>query len=206
MLIVVKNLIKKFNINAEQLYILALLNVDKKELLEYSSKINCKYELMQNLHRRLFVKFMSADMDNYERLEHIEFSEKGLELLNDLDFQSYCNLIEHNDSDIDELTDKFRDKFPEGVSNQYGKRFKGTLGKVKANLIKFKKEFNYSDDVILLATEKMVTTMTQKGKKDYIAQAHYFIYHKERGSELAEECQAVLKGDIVSSDSFNEQI
>ena len=76
----------------------------------------------------------------------------------------------------------------------------------QSNLSKFKKEFNYSDEVILLATEKMISTMESKGKKDWIAQAHYFIYHKERGSELAEECEAVLKGDIASSDSFIQQI
>ena len=206
MLTIINELIKKYNINAEQLYILALLNVNKNDLIAYGPNINCRYELMQNLHRRLFVRFMSADMDNYERLEYIEFAEKGLVLQTDSDFQQYCSIVTNNDGDIDELTDKFRDLFPDGVSNQYAKRFKGTLSKVKSNLSKFKKEFNYSDEVILLATEKMISTMESKGKKDWIAQAHYFIYHKDRGSELAEECEAVLKGDIASSDSFIQQI
>jgi hypothetical protein len=194
----------KFNINAEQLYIIYLLHTDKKRLLEYESKINCKYETMQYLHRKQFIRFMSADMDNVERLDYIELSDKGKLLVQDREFTEL--FTEEESSDIDDLVDKFREKFPDGVSNQYGKRFRGTLGMVKKNLEKFKKEFKYSDEIILLATEKMVTTMVSKGKKEYISQAHYFIYHKDRGSELAEECENVLKGDVATSSSFDEQI
>ena len=204
MLNIVKKLTKKYNITSEQLTILGLLLTSKEDLLLYSSKIYGKYELMQNLHRRFFVKFMSGDMDNFERLEYIELADKGKELLFDRDFIDFVS-GEEEESDIDELTDKFREKFPDGVSNQYGKRFRGVLGQVKRNLIKFKKEFKYSDETILLAAEKMVNTMIGKGKKDYISQAHYFIYHKDRGSELAEECENVMKGDIIPQ-VFDEQI
>jgi len=204
MLNIVKKLTKKYNITSEQLTILGLLLTSKEDLLLYSSKIYGKYELMQNLHRRFFVKFMSGDMDNFERLEYIELADKGKELLFDRDFIDFVS-GEEEESDIDELTDKFREKFPDGVSNQYGKRFRGVLGIVKKNLIRFKKEYKqYSDETILLAAEKMVNTMIGKGKKDYISQAHYFIY-KDKGSALAEECENVMKGDIIPQ-VFDEQI
>ena len=96
---------------------------------------------------------------------------------------------------------QYREKFPEGVSRTYGKSFRGVLGKVKDNLKRFKKTYKYSDEQILEATENMVSRMIKLGKKDFIPQAQYFIFHKERGSELAEECENLLHGERESTGS-----
>lgn len=89
----------------------------------------------------------------------------------------------------DDLVTKYRNLFPEGYSNVYDKPFRGNLKKCIDNLKKFKKEFKYSDEVILAATKSMIERQTRRGKKDWIPQAHYFIYHRDKGSELATECE-----------------
>lgn len=102
----------------------------------------------------------------------------------------------------DEFVNQYRNKFPEGVSRQYGKPFRGVLGKVKENLKRFKKTYKYSDAEILEATENMINRMTRLGKKDFIPQAQYFISHKERGSELAEECESLKNGEPDSGSKW----
>jgi len=89
----------------------------------------------------------------------------------------------------------FRNLFPEGYSKQYGKRFRGVLGQVEKNLKKFKKEFKYTDGEILQATQNMIERQVSLGKREWIPQAHFFIYHKDRGSELAEECENILTNE-----------
>lgn len=92
---------------------------------------------------------------------------------------------------------EFRQKFPEGESAVYQKPFRGNLKKVTENMAKFKKEFKFSEETILKATENMVSRHVNSGKKDYIPQAHYFIYKRDRGSDLATECENVVNGGSV---------
>lgn len=96
----------------------------------------------------------------------------------------------------------FREKFPVGESGVYQKPFRGNLKKVIENMSKFKKEFKYTNEVILKATENMVSRHEASGKRDYIPQAHYFIYKRDRGSDLATECENILNG--TSSEQFTK--
>lgn len=92
------------------------------------------------------------------------------------------------------LITEYRSLFPEGVSQQHDKSFRGNLGMCVKNMDKFKKEFKFSDEVILAATKEMVERHVRKNKKDWIPQAHYFIYKKDRGSDLATECENLMNG------------
>ena len=100
-----------------------------------------------------------------------------------------------------ELVTKFRSLFPEGVSRQYGKAFKGNLGKVKSILKRFQKDFKYTDAEILEATEAYLSKQISLGKKDFIPQAHAFIYHVSRGSELESACELYKNGNLTRTDS-----
>lgn len=47
----------------------------------------------------------------------------------------------------------------------------------------------------------MINRHVAKGKKDWIPQAHYFIYKRDRGSDLATECENLKNG---TSEQFNK--
>jgi hypothetical protein len=98
-----------------------------------------------------------------------------------------------------DLVTRFRALFPEGLSKQHGKSFRGNLGKVKDNLKEFKKKFKYTDEEILEATEAYIGRQIMLGKKDFIPQAHYFIKHQQRGSELETACESFKNGELTRS-------
>jgi hypothetical protein len=106
-----------------------------------------------------------------------------------------------DDINPDNFVAEYRLLFPEGVSEIYEKPFRGNLKKCLDNMKKFKKEFKFSNEEILEATKKMVDRHIAKGKKDWIPQAHYFIYKRDRGSDLATECENLKNG---TSEQFNK--
>jgi len=98
--------------------------------------------------------------------------------------------------------ERFRNLFPEGFSTQHGKRFRGSPSKVKANLKRFKKEFKFDDDIILESTKAYIDKQIELGKKQYLPQAHFFVYHRDRGSELEAAIEAYIHGDLNEENDF----
>jgi DNA-binding MltR family transcriptional regulator len=87
-----------------------------------------------------------------------------------------------DDSDIEELSIKFRELFPSGV-NSGGYAVKSNLTDIKAKLRQFKNKYRYSDEEILNATQEYVNLMKRQGY-NYMTMANYFIL-KDGQSKLA---------------------
>lgn len=100
------------------------------------------------------------------------------------------SLKEKEDNSVLSWVEEFRDKF--------SKKNLGVLGKttdlktVNKKLKKFLKEYDYTSQEILGATDLYINTMKSKGSINYIRDCGYFIYKRIDGidqSDLANFCE-----------------
>lgn len=96
--------------------------------------------------------------------------------------------------------------------NKFSKKNLGVLGKttdlktVNKKLKKFLKEYDYTKDEILGATDLYVNTMKSKGSINYIRDCGYFIYKRIDGidqSDLANFCEEYRQNG--SSGGYNSR-
>lgn len=96
-------------------------------------------------------------------------------------------------SGVKELSEKYRELFPKGVLTG-GIPVRGNLKNVEAKMIVFKKTYkDYSDEVILKATEKYIKEKAKEGY-GYMMMSEYLIM-KNGKSTLASLCDAYKEGN-----------
>ncbi len=111
------------------------------------------------------------------------------------------SLSEDKKQDIEELLKKMVEQFPKG---KIGGRPLRTA--INAELVqkmkKFKKEYKYNDDIILKATQKYSDDKKVEGYK-YMRNFKYFIGKQGQGSDLADYCEMIINGDIITNNGRN---
>jgi DNA-binding MarR family transcriptional regulator len=178
---------------------------DKPVLTKIVDKIVNFYELHQNLQRRGLVKFMSGDMDNYNRIEYIMLTEKGQEIVDSFIDTEYVE----NTPDVD-FVDEYRNIFSPAKSSG-GRPIKGSKAACSKKLERFMKEHkDISKEDILQAAKNYITKMS-KQNYSYVTCADYFIYKRKNDgvevSLLEAEVELVKEGHIESStDEFTVKL
>ena len=178
---------------------------DKPVLAKIVDKIVNFYELHQNLQRRGLVKFMSGDMDNYNRIEYIMLTEKGQEIVDSFIDTEYVE----NTPNVD-FVDEYRTIFSPAKASG-GRPIKGSKAACSKKLERFMKEHkDISKEDILQAAKNYITKMS-KQNYSYVTCADYFIYKRKNDgvevSLLEAEVELVKEGHIESStDEFTVKL
>jgi DNA-binding MarR family transcriptional regulator len=178
---------------------------DKPVLTKIVDKIVNFYELHQNLQRRGLVKFMSGDMDNYNRIEYIMLTEKGQEIVDSFIDTEYVENVPNVD-----FVDEYRTIFSPAKSSG-GRPIKGSKAACSKKLERFMKEHkDISKEEILQAAKNYITKMS-KQNYSYVTCADYFIYKRKNDgvevSLLEAEVELVKEGHIESStDEFTVKL
>ena len=199
--------LSKYQITLDQFNI--LYNIDEKEeLKEAVSKLSNSYELLQNLHRRGFLKFMSGDMDNFARVEYIMLGSKGHDLMDDYydEFNDFDEKLFSEDSSEtkppDDWIEQYRNIFAP-AKHSSGRGIKGGKASCYKKMERFLRE--HPDVTIEEILQAATNYMIRKGKDNYtyVTCADYFIYKRDKtGAEvslLETEVEMVKEGHIEKS-------
>lgn len=128
--------------------------------------------------------------------KELEFTPKALELIEVIRDEPQKELV-------NSWIDDYRDIFPKGVVTG-GYRVRGDRSACIYRMNKFMQAYpKYDKELILRATREYINRKEQEGFK-YIQLAHYFIL-KDKVSNLASECEALLESDAEQS-TFNNKM
>lgn len=192
------------NLTADQFFVMYFID-DKEILNTVVNSINNFYELHQNLHRRNLIRFMSADMDNYNRIEYIELTDLGQAIVDSFIDPGYVD----NSPNID-FVEEYRNIFSPAKSSG-GRPIKGSKAACSKKLERFMKEHkDVSKEDILQAAKNYITKMS-KQNYSFVTCADYFIYKRKNDgvevSLLEAEVELVKEGHIESStDEFTVKL
>lgn len=159
------------------------------EVLNENKLMPTQYVMLYYLHHNLDCKISPQTKTDLFKLGFVDaignITYKGRALFNEPD-----KITSENKKDIKELLNKMVEYFPKG---KFGDKI--VRSTINAELIqkmkKFKKEYKYDDNTILLATKKY----SEDKKKDgyiYMRIFKYFIKKQNEGSDLADYCELVL--------------
>ncbi len=94
------------------------------------------------------------------------------------------------------FTEQFRELFPE-ILLPNGKEFKTNIRDISKKMVLFSKNYRdaeFTDEVVLEAARAYVQYAEQVNYK-FIRTAAYFVYKEGEGSDLADWCSRVLRGE-----------
>jgi len=162
------------------------------ELLNEHKLMPTQYVMLYYLHHNLDCKISHQTKTDLFKLGFVDeignITYKGRALFNQPDA-----ITEEKKEDIKELLNKMIEYFPKG---KYGDKV--VRSSINAELIqkmkKFKKEYKYDDNTIILATKKYSEDKKKDGYK-FMRIFKYFIKKQGDGSDLADYCELVLSGD-----------
>ena len=172
------------------------------ERIGVNVKLMSDYGLTPN--EVFYLKMLSAGFDdmignivNTDYLQGIgainednDITDKGIKFVTEIFFDIQQPKIPQSTEEIVKLCTEFRDYFPKGVkTNNHPVR--GNLTNIIRKMRKFKREFDYTDDIILAATKKYVTDKAKEGYS-FMKVAEYLIY-KDNNSMLASLCDAMIE-------------
>jgi hypothetical protein len=84
-----------------------------------------------------------------------------------------------------EWIQEWRDLFPKGQNDNTGVSYKGDKTQCLKNMVKFRKENDYTKEEIFEITEKAINEAERVGYL-YFPAAHYFIHKQGTGSKLSQ--------------------
>ena len=196
------NVLQKHDISFDQFMILYLID-EKDELVSFVNNLTESYTLLQNLHRRGFIKFMSEDMDNYSRVDYIMLGSKGHDCMDD-----YYDEINELDEEIakehrnDDWVEEYRNIFAPAKSSS-GRPIKGGKAACYKKMERFLREHPDIEPKEILRAAQNYITRKAKDNYTYVTCADYFIYKRDKtGAEvslLETEVEMVKEGHIEKS-------
>ena len=204
--------LSKYQITLDQFNVLYNIE-DKEELKDVVSTFINPYELLQNLHRRGFIKFMSGDMDNYARVDYIVLGSKGHDLMDDYydEFNEFDEEIARENPNVaEDWIEQYRDIFAPAKASG-GRPIKGGKASCYKKMERFLREHPdvTPEQILQAATNYMI----RKSKDNYafVTCADYFIYKRDKSggevSLLETEVEQVKEGNIEThGDGFTVKL
>jgi hypothetical protein len=170
------------------------------EKLKENKLMPTQYVMLYYLHHGLDCKISPQTRTDLYKLGFIDvlgnITYKGRALFNEPD-----SITEEKKEDIKALLKTLVEYFPKGKLN--GRVLRSTINEeLVQKMKKFKKEYKYSDDIIIQATKKY----SEDRKKDnyfYMRQFKYFIKKQNEGSDLADYCELILNGETSTTNGRN---
>lgn len=205
-------------IRLEELFVITCFNLNKIDLLKDYLQGRTGDQIiayLQPLIRKQLLRRITIledhDWDNYELTEladevfddcNTNVFEGNIEsFLPDHINTSLGKVGKLTEEEFTSFVTKFLGYFPEGVRNRGGKTIKTNIPDTAKKMRSFLTKYKYTTDIVLKATEMYVSKKRQEGYA-WCTAAMYFI-SKNGVSELASECDAILKGDVTDSHAWD---
>lgn len=177
------------------------IDIDRMNELQLTPNLYC---LLYYLYYNLSCKISPDSKKQLYKLGFIDemgnISAKGKQLFTDPD-----SITKEKELEIKELLNKMVDMFPKGVMSG-NKAVRSTVNlELITRMKKFKKEYSFTDEIILQATKRYVDECKKNGYS-YMRQFKYFLNKQGQGSDLADMCQMIIDGDKQNKSLSNYNI